>query len=299
MKKIAIVGKAPSSRALAPYQDDQWEIWGLSDLALNTGDCPRWDRWFELHDLESGFSRWNEPYKKWLGSEHGKPIYTQELASQIPCSVVYPRQEIKRAFGPLVRNELGEPSHYYTNSVAWMLALAIHEGASEVGLWGVDMAQHGEGLRSEYAHQRPSCEYWIGVAAGRGISVTIHSNSDLCKTAFDYAFTPAPQSMRLKHKAREGDISKKKKEVSQNITKLKFDLARLQRHATYYNNRLMAVVGVGEEYDKAREDLLERSAQCEAAIGQLREQLNGQEVQSIVLAGAEDDMTYWHQHHFG
>lgn len=60
------------------------------------------------------------------------------------------------------------------------MALAIHEGAEEIGLWGVDM-KDGE----EYAYQRPNMEYLIGLAEGNGIGVFIHPDSSLCKFKSD------------------------------------------------------------------------------------------------------------------
>ena len=61
---IAIIGKAPSSRLLAPYDDDSWSIWSLSD---NHTVLPRWDEWFELHDLDRYKESYGE-YYDWLCS---------------------------------------------------------------------------------------------------------------------------------------------------------------------------------------------------------------------------------------
>lgn len=51
-----------------------------------------------------------------------------------------------------------------TSSIAYMQALAIAEGFEEIAIVGVDMAAD-----SEYAAQKPCCEYLIGLAKGRGI----------------------------------------------------------------------------------------------------------------------------------
>ena len=77
-----------------------------------------------------------------------------------------------------------------------MIALAIYEidkgdvppSECHIGLWGVNMAQHGIGGKSEYAAQRPSCEFWIGMARGRGIQVVIPRQSDLLHTSCLYGF---------------------------------------------------------------------------------------------------------------
>ena len=49
--RIAIVGKAPSSRALVPILDDDLEIWTLSNLVA-AGEIERYDRHFEIHKLD-------------------------------------------------------------------------------------------------------------------------------------------------------------------------------------------------------------------------------------------------------
>ncbi len=177
--KAAIVGTAPSSRDLAPFTDESWEIWGVSNIY---GIIPKWDRWFELHDLESRKNTDEFPgHYDWL-KKQTKPVYMQEAHEEIPGSVEYPKQAILDEFGG-----------YFTNSVSYMLALAIHEGATEIGIYGVDMAVHDVGGHSEYAHQRPSCEYFIGLAVGRGIKVDIPQESDLLKAAKLYAFETAGQ----------------------------------------------------------------------------------------------------------
>src|SRR3954468_23311721 len=43
-KKVAILGTAPSSRMLAPFNDPEWQIWSCSPG--NMGCIPRFDRWF-------------------------------------------------------------------------------------------------------------------------------------------------------------------------------------------------------------------------------------------------------------
>jgi hypothetical protein len=65
---------------------------------------------------------------------------------------------------------------YWNSSIAYMLALAIHEGAEEIAIYGVDMK--GD---DEYGYQKPNMEYLIGLAIGRGIKVTIPDASPLLK----------------------------------------------------------------------------------------------------------------------
>jgi len=178
-KKVAIVGFA-DTRNEAPYQDPTWEIWGLNDLHAS---IPRYDRWFDIHsrdNIDEDVKNGRAPADKCgLGGLRALnvPIYMQDRYDDIPNSIKFPLQEIVDKFG-----------NYFTNSISYMTALAIFEGYHEISIYGVDMA-----VGSEYVDQRPSCEYFIGIARGAGIKVYIPPASDLCKTRFMYAFEEVKQ----------------------------------------------------------------------------------------------------------
>jgi hypothetical protein len=172
-------------------------MWAINNAA-QMGVVPRWDRQFELHPIEWTQRPEYQGYYNWLCQQKDKPVYVRQPTPQIPSHVVYPRDEIVKAFG----------TRYFTNSISWMLALAIAEGAGDIGLWGVDMAMHAVGVhKSEYASQRPSCEFFIGVAAGLGIRVHIPAASDLMKSAFMYGFDfEENDEFRQKMDVREKEI---------------------------------------------------------------------------------------------
>jgi len=46
--KLAIVGFAGTTRDLAPFDDDEYEIWGLNE-EYNYDWMKRFDRWFQIH----------------------------------------------------------------------------------------------------------------------------------------------------------------------------------------------------------------------------------------------------------
>lgn len=192
-RKIAIIGKAPSSFALAPYGDPAWEVWILNTLG-HANEVPRWDRQFEIHDLELTKDKAYGDYYQWL-TRQTRPVYTRDAPpAEFKNGVQYPLGPILERFGALAGKR------YLTNTVSLMVALAIFEhesGApvSDIGLWGVDMAQHSLAasgnagwFASEYARQRPSVEYWLGVAEGKGIAVTVPSQSDILKSACIYGY---------------------------------------------------------------------------------------------------------------
>lgn len=182
LHRVAIVGTAPESVGLAPYEDESWEIWTCSGLALQGR---RFDRHFELH-------RYDEIARGWTGSvEHDAQmaesymqflarltapqiVYLQEADPKIPVSRTYPIDMVFEAF----------PERYFASTIAYMIALAIMEGADEIGLWGVDMALSSE----QYSGQRASAEWLLGIAQGMGITVTIPPEGDLLKIIEPYAY---------------------------------------------------------------------------------------------------------------
>jgi hypothetical protein len=201
-KKVAILGFTDSFKQ-APFGDPTWEIWGLNELYML---IPRWSRWFEIHSRDV-----YEADKK-RTSDHiyalramTVPVYMHQHYDDIPMSVPYPLQAIAQAFP----NPGAGGRPYLTNSIAYMLALAIAEGFQEIGVFGVDMAHD-----SEYQQQRPSCEYFIGIAQGRGIKVTIPPDCELLKTDFLYGFEQEQlERWNARMVAREADLVKKINEL--------------------------------------------------------------------------------------
>ncbi len=225
-KRVAIVGFA-DSRDMAPYKDDSWEIWGLNSL-FEMIDMQHVTRWFEIHDVKLfsidtnkeigfGLTRTGQPYLQAL-AQLNCPIYMVEKYPDIANSVRYPLEDMITEFDPKLRRlEWSKPfSHsadldwngYFTNTISYMIALAIHDGFEEIGIYGVDMATSQGGIGNEYAAQRPSCEYYIGVAQGRGIKITIPDEADLLKTRFIYGFEMM-KDLAFSSKARKIDEAMK------------------------------------------------------------------------------------------
>ncbi len=192
-EKVAIVGKAPNTRDQAPFDDESWEIWTLSDL-VSRGQAPRYTRHFEVHPL-AWLAERTDDYFDWLKQITDAPVYvrTQEEADQLPSGVVLPSAQLVAKYG-----------RYFTNTVSWMLAAAIESGAKEIGVFGVDMAQ-----TLEYRSQRPSCEYFLGWARGAGIKVHVPARSDLLKCVRLYGIDPDGREMREKSNARKEELKRR------------------------------------------------------------------------------------------
>lgn len=153
--KVAIVGLATSTHDAAPWGDSTWEKWGLP---WDDKGWPFMARHFEMHD------------QRLLDSEHSKrsPDYADRLkdCARLYTQENYPFQAVAETIGQA----------YWNSSIAYAMALAIHEGAREIAIYGVDM----DGT-DEYAYQRPNMEYLIGLARGHGVYVHIPKQSALCR----------------------------------------------------------------------------------------------------------------------
>jgi hypothetical protein len=230
-RRIAIVGKAPSSLGLAPYHDATWQIWTLSDLVL-CKQAPRYDVQFELHDWELVKQR--GPYYEWLCNAQHKPLCVQKPQPELtgPGVFTYPLAEIVEQYGG-----------YFTNTVSYLIALAIATGPDEIGVWGVDMAQS-----DEYRAQRPSCEYFLGMAVGRGIKITVPAQCDLLKTAGLYGFDPKVSDLCAKLKARSQELAHRIAECNQ-LAEAKAHEAAFLAGAKDNNDLYMSQWGYGTGMD--------------------------------------------------
>ena len=191
--KCAIVGFAPSSMRDVEFvwDDPDLEIWGLNQLYIVYPRLvPHVTRWFQIHhkhSYEAALGR-DHSHHAWLAEQTAFPIYMQDRQPDIPMSIRFPKEELLSKF-----------RRYFTNSISWEIALAIYEGFQTIYLFGVDMATD-----SEYAYERPSCEYFVGLAEGAGIKVVLPDKSDLLKAIYLYPFEDeAPFKAKLEARRQE------------------------------------------------------------------------------------------------
>lgn len=167
--KVAIVCGAPSSEFLAPFTDKSWEIWVLGNRVQRYLD-KRVTRIFEIHD-----------HLPEQADPHKYASYLLSLGVPVIVGEKFPVQLHQMlAFFPYDKAEELYGSTYLTSSPAYMIAYAILNGATEIGLYGVDLSISDH----EYFWQRPCVEAWIGFAKGRGIKVTIPEVSHIGKSTY-------------------------------------------------------------------------------------------------------------------
>lgn len=98
-------------------------------------------------------------------------------------SLEYLKQKIKEHKIELITTENFPmddiPVRYFTNSVCYMIAMALLQEYDCIKLYGVNQA----GL-FEYMDQRRGVEFWLGMAYGMGIDVKINPPSKLLTNRF-------------------------------------------------------------------------------------------------------------------
>lgn len=131
--KVAIIGKLPS-KYQAPFADTTYQIWGCN--VHDMSKIPRFDLWFDIH---SNPSVYNIPRHKLILQKD------------------YPLTEAINLVG----------GHYFNNSISYMIAYAILQGATHISLYGVRLS-NSEEIRTK---QRECVDRLLFFAKGRGIEV--------------------------------------------------------------------------------------------------------------------------------
>lgn len=167
-KKVAIVG-AGWGRGQAPYEDPEWVVYALNEIAQ-----VRFDAHWEMHPRAVQ----NDREMEWL-AQCKTPCYVLDLAEWdgwIPGAVEYPLERVL---------DVTKGRRYFTSTFSFQTALAIADGFEEIGLWGVELAL---GSTRERLVENPCLEYWLGLAEGRGVKVTIPEGGTLLRREYLYGY---------------------------------------------------------------------------------------------------------------
>ena len=153
----------------APWGDRTWAFFALNEIAQPIADVHA-----ELHpravqsERDLAFLR-----------QCPVPCYVLDIAEWdglIPHAVQYPLERVL---------DITHGRRYFTSTFSYEMALAIAEGFTEIGLYGVDLAH---GTLRERLVEAPCIEYWVGIAEGRGIKVTVPEASTLCRQPYLYGY---------------------------------------------------------------------------------------------------------------
>ena len=202
------MGTAPTWRD-APFDDPSVEMWALNDMHLL--NPPRADAWFDLHpldkmffrgagkkihghDVPAGFFLRPAGHLEWLRKQQ-IPVYVQDAAALgSPSARTFPREAIVQRFGP-----------NFASSPAWMVALAILEGATEIYIYGIHLATEWE-----YQKQKPNLTFLMGLAAGLWITLHLPKGCPLLAESHQYGYEVDPDVAKVAAQRRLSQLEAQK-----------------------------------------------------------------------------------------
>lgn len=241
--KVCIVGFT-GHKDEAPWDDPEFDIRLCNNLWRHVDNRVP-DRLYDPHPI-SEIRKGDPEHLKFLAENGMVPCYVVEQQPDWPTSITLPRSEINECedFQPF--------GHYVTNTISWMIAHALYEGPPrELWVVGVDMA-----TGSEYASQRPSCEFWLGLAHQMCDKVYIPQTSDLLKAAVQYGFeSDSEVTAKLRHLIQERQ---------QQARQLQGQLQELDQQYTDQKSQL------DRQYNAQRLQVVQAIGQCEGAVQQLQ-----------------------------
>jgi len=180
VRKVAFLGASPTSRHLAPFGDDGWEVWGMGPAWQDDGKVilepypkMRWDRWFEIHDMDI-----NDPnmgavdipgYWEWIEAQgQHKPFYFRPPIYKGLRGYELPWDELIERHG----------TYFFDSTAAWMMAFAYEKrffpNIEEIGIYGIDFA-----TEKERRVQKPGTYYFMQLFKLRGVRVHVPDASDM------------------------------------------------------------------------------------------------------------------------
>lgn len=184
MVKVVICGTASTSIHLANspiFANPEWQIYSCNG-AFHT--LNRIDLHFELHDIDylRNDVKPDPTYFDFLKDIGAKAILNREY-SEFPEATTYPIQKICDFVN----------AKYFNNTISYMIAYSMWlfgDKLTDIALVGVDMAG-----KTEYAHQRPCCEFYVGMAKGKGIRIHLPEGTPLLNSSHLYGFEKLPNYM--------------------------------------------------------------------------------------------------------
>jgi hypothetical protein len=154
IKRVNIVGSAPGYKD-AP--EDNGYIWGVNNVHL----LREVDLIIDVHANRMSPKEFKDKYHMSVVDVKQIPMYAIDKIDGRPNIERYPIEHIMEEFD----------TDYFGCGIDYMIALAVYLGAEEIHIYGVWLS-----MESEYARQKPSVEFWIGIAKGRGVKVEVHGD---------------------------------------------------------------------------------------------------------------------------
>ena len=178
LRRVTILGLGPSLemyvdhvKRLGGRKAFTDEVWGINAL----GDVIQCDRVFHMDDVRVQEKRAAaapnsniSTMVRWL-KDHPGPIYTSQKVEGYPGLVEFPLEDVINSTGYA----------YFNSTAAYAVAYAVHLGVEEINLFGCDFTYQN----AHHAEKGRACvEFWLGIAAARGIRIGLPENTSIMDT---------------------------------------------------------------------------------------------------------------------
>ena len=191
MKSVYILGSGDSGWGFQNRAFPEGsEVWGVNNMPIKHPSVP-WTRIFEVHKFSLKGDTWLRKGQEMFRDLSVNDYVDKLNASGIPIYVL-PHEECPFENAVVIPLDTLTKTYryFFSTTLSYELALALEEGFTHIDLLGVDMT-----LSSEYRDQRPSVTYFIGLAEGRGVKVSLPETSPIVKN--DYAYGLGESSLTL------------------------------------------------------------------------------------------------------
>lgn len=217
-KTVALVGLAPTSCSLAPFEDKDVEIWALNETHAFPQWFKRWNRWFQIHESKAwrryvakrdvrGHYKWLQQYhygdfesrdqpelNDW--TEPGDFLYVSRTTGVKHIWSGERWEPIKHIYMQYHQNEIPNSVAYPLREVNQEVFSLFRRGDKKVRYYtstfaymmGIAIIENFDRIEIygfefsddiEYVKQKACAEFWIGFALGRGIEVYTPPNNQI------------------------------------------------------------------------------------------------------------------------
>jgi predicted RNA methylase len=175
LKSVAIIGGAKSTAQFAPFNDPEWETWGM---AWHAPEGRAFDLLFDIHDPKF---KADPPYTLHWNSHKNLDYINYANGAGVPV-ICHPDAQFKNGTPyPLEEVLAALPRRDFLEcTISYMVALAIVQGRKRIGLWGC----HFTG-KDEYQYQLPSLTWLLGYAEAKGIEIVIGPGGPLLASGYN------------------------------------------------------------------------------------------------------------------
>jgi len=274
--KLAIIGFAPATRHLAPYDDLDYEIWGLNE-EYKFDWLKRFDRWFQIHpkwDVMRSNNMNDRNHPHWLSNTSGDCLRcagkgnwetktknkegVEELFIHIcpDCngSGTYRPPEYRSSL-PIYMQEHWDD---IPNSIAYpleesmaLLPATLHQRdyftssaalmlslAFLMGYKRVEFYGFEMGTTTEYHYQRSGFEYLVGLFSAQGMEIYVPLESTLLRGEL-YGFKNMKTGFRQNLEMRNAILDSQEKKAQKDVDIHTGKIQQLQSLATELQSEKM------------------------------------------------------------